>query len=103
MTHEQTPQQPPTPSAQLAALRRLVGTWTGSGGAAGRVTYEFLPGEFFLQQRVELEGDSLLIWAGEKGSPAHFEGRFSADDSVVAGEWVYPGGGGYSSTMTRLG
>jgi hypothetical protein len=49
----------------------------------------------------ELEGDTLTIWGGAKGSPAYFRGTFSADGNTLAGEWVYPGGG-YSSTMTRL-
>lgn len=49
----------------------------------------------------ELTGDQLTIWAGAKGSPAHFQGTFSADDSTVTGAWTYPGGGGYTSTMTR--
>ena len=51
----------------------------------------------------ELEGDTLTIWAGEKGSPAFYRGTFSADGNTASGEWVYPGGGGYSSTMTRIG
>lgn len=50
----------------------------------------------------ELSVDTLMIWAGEKGSPAYFEGRFNDNDTVMSGEWVYPGGGGYESTMTRL-
>ena len=49
----------------------------------------------------ELDGDTLRIWAGEKGSPAFFEGRFIEDGRVMSGAWVYPGGGGYASTMTR--
>lgn len=49
----------------------------------------------------ELEGDTLTIWAGAKGSPAHFVGTFSDDDRVLDGAWVYPGDGGYASTMTR--
>lgn len=49
----------------------------------------------------ELTGHELTIWAGEPGSPAHFRGAFSADDTVLDGAWVYPGGGGYDSTMTR--
>ncbi|MGF6824312.1 hypothetical protein M2317_003241 [Microbacterium sp. ZKA21] len=49
----------------------------------------------------ELEGDTLTIWAGAKGSPASFTGTFSDDDRVLDGAWVYPGDGGYSSTMTR--
>lgn len=51
----------------------------------------------------ELEGDTLTIWAGEKGSPAYYRGTFSADGNTASGEWVYPGGGGYSSNMTRIG
>lgn len=49
----------------------------------------------------ELEGDTLTIWAGAKGSPAYFQGTFGPDDRTLVGEWVYPGGGGYISTMTR--
>jgi hypothetical protein len=50
----------------------------------------------------ELSGDLLTIWGGERGSPAYFEGRFDADGDTVTGAWVYPGGGGYASTMTRV-
>ncbi|MEV5827591.1 hypothetical protein AB0L25_18680 [Spirillospora sp. NPDC052242] len=50
----------------------------------------------------ELEGDKLIIWAGAKGGPAYFEGTFDADDTTLTGEWVYPGGGGYASTSTRV-
>jgi hypothetical protein len=49
----------------------------------------------------ELEGDTLTIWGGEKGSPAYYKGEFSEDGTSVTGAWVYPGGGGYDSTMTR--
>lgn len=49
----------------------------------------------------ELEGDVLTIWAGAQGSPAYFRGSFGDGDRTMTGEWVYPGGGGYSSTMTR--
>jgi hypothetical protein len=49
----------------------------------------------------ELDGDVLTIWAGAKGSPAYFRGSFSEDDHVLDGAWVYPGEGGYASTMTR--
>jgi hypothetical protein len=51
----------------------------------------------------EVEGDTLTIWGGERGSPAYYRGRFSADGDSCAGAWVYPGGGGYQSTMTRIG
>ncbi|MFD1830420.1 hypothetical protein ACFSJS_12190 [Streptomyces desertarenae] len=51
----------------------------------------------------ELDGDTLTIWAGEKGSPAHFRGTFDATGDTLSGAWVYPGGGGYDSVMTRAG
>jgi hypothetical protein len=50
----------------------------------------------------ELTGDTLTIWAGAKGGPAYYQGTFNADGTAVAGEWTYPGGGGYASTMTRI-
>ena len=50
----------------------------------------------------ELSGDTLFIWAGSKGSPAYFKGQFSGDGNTNTGEWFYPGGGGYKSTMKRV-
>ncbi|MEU2908013.1 hypothetical protein ABZ771_34885 [Streptomyces globisporus] len=136
-----------TPSTELQALDRLVGTWKVTGGAEGTVRYEWMPGGFFLIQHVDLKqdgeqvsgmelignlrpfgeepgkdvvsryydsqgntldyvyelvGDKLTIWAGEKGSPAYFEGEFNAAGTKATGDWVYPGGGGYSSTMSRV-
>jgi hypothetical protein len=141
------PQRPPTPNPDLKPLERLVGTWNVSGGAQGRVTYEWMDGGFFLLQHVELEqygqritgmeiigherqfgaepsedirsrfydsmgntldyvyeleGDTLIIWGGEKGSPAYYKGRFSQDGTTISGAWVYPGGGGYEATSTRV-
>ncbi|HEY9375537.1 MAG TPA: hypothetical protein VIQ02_00395, partial [Jiangellaceae bacterium] len=49
----------------------------------------------------ELAEDTLTIWAGEKGSPAFYQGKFNAAGDSCTGSWVYPGGGGYDSTMTR--
>ena len=49
----------------------------------------------------ELDGATLTIWGGGKGSPAYYKGTFSDDGNTCAGAWVYPGGGGYESTMTR--
>jgi hypothetical protein len=49
----------------------------------------------------ELEGDTLTIWGGEKGSPAYSKGTFSDDGDTLSSEWVYPGGGGYRSTRSR--
>lgn len=50
----------------------------------------------------EVEGDTLTIWGGEKGSPAYYKGTFSPDGNTNSGAWVYPGGGGYASAMTRI-
>ncbi len=51
----------------------------------------------------ELEGDTLTIWAGERGSPAFYRGTFSDDSDTLTGAWHYPGGGGYEATSTRVG
>lgn len=50
----------------------------------------------------ELEGDTLTIWSGAKGSPAFYQGTFSADGSRLEGAWVFPGGGGYPSAAARV-
>jgi hypothetical protein len=50
----------------------------------------------------DLEGETLTIWGGERGSPAYYRGRFSDDGNTLTGSWVYPGGGGYSSTATKV-
>lgn len=50
----------------------------------------------------EVEGETLIIWGGEKGSPAYYRGTFSADGNALTGGWVYPDGGGYSTTTTRV-
>ena len=49
----------------------------------------------------EIEGDTLIIWGGEKGSPAFYTCVFSADGNDATGEWTYPGGG-YKSVMKRI-
>ncbi len=49
----------------------------------------------------EIKGNTFMIWGGEKGSPAFFKGTFSDDGNTCTGTWVFPGGGGYESTMTR--
>jgi hypothetical protein len=50
----------------------------------------------------ELQGGTLTIWGGAKGSPAYYKGTFSDDGNTLSGAWVYPGGGGYVSTATRV-
>jgi hypothetical protein len=49
----------------------------------------------------EVDENTLTIWGGYKGSPAYYKGTFSEDGNTVTGAWVYPGGGGYESNMTR--
>jgi hypothetical protein len=62
--------------------------------------FSFLDG-MVLDYVYELEGDTLIIWAGAKGSPAYFKGQFSEDGNSLTGAWVYPGGG-YQSKMSRV-
>lgn len=54
-----------------------------------------------LEYVYELEGDTLTIWAGEKGSPAYYRGTFYGGN-ILTGAWHYPGGGGYEATSTRV-
>lgn len=56
-----------------------------------------------LDYTYELEGDTLTIWFGERGSPAYYEGTLSENDGKLAGAWHYPGGGGYEAISTRVG
>jgi hypothetical protein len=63
--------------------------------------YSFLDG-MTLDYVYEIEGDTLTIWGGERGSPAYYKGEFSDDGNTLIGSWVYPGGGGYEATTTRV-
>lgn len=49
----------------------------------------------------EMDGETLVIWGGEKGSPAYCRGEFSEDGNTITSTWVYPGGG-YQTTGTRI-
>jgi hypothetical protein len=49
----------------------------------------------------ELDGDTLTIWGGFKGSPGYFRGTFDATGDHLTGDWVYPGGG-YHADMERI-
>ena len=63
--------------------------------------YSFLDG-MTLDYVYEIEGDTLTIWGGERGSPAYYKGSFSEDGNTLTGSWVYPGGGGYEATSVRV-
>ena len=63
--------------------------------------YSYLDG-MTLDYVYEIEGDVLTIWGGERGSPAYYKGQFSEDGNILTGRWVYPGGGGYEATSTRV-
>lgn len=62
--------------------------------------YSFLDG-MTLDYVYEMDGDTLTIWGGEKGSPAYYKGTFSEDGNTLTGGWVYPGGG-YEAVSTRV-
>ena len=79
--HEQRFMEAPSPE--------IKSRYYGSDGA----TYDYV---------YETEGDTLIIWGGEKGSPAYYKGTFSADGNRLTGSWVYPDDGGYSSVATRI-
>ena len=61
--------QAPTPHPDLKLLDRFVGTWDMTGrtldsdvdNVSGRNTFEWLPGGFFMQQRVNLNFSGLEI------------------------------------------
>jgi hypothetical protein len=63
--------------------------------------YSFLDG-MTLDYVYEVDDDTLTIWGGERGSPAYYKGKFSDDGNTLSGGWVYPGGGGYESTATKV-
>ncbi|SHE89592.1 hypothetical protein SAMN05444392_104184 [Seinonella peptonophila] len=50
----------------------------------------------------ERKGDQLTIWFGEKGSPAYCSAKFSEDGNTLSGAWIYPGGGGYTYTASKI-
>jgi Protein of unknown function (DUF1579) len=63
MADNSTQSQLPTPDPALKRLDRLVGTWSMEGhllgsdkmNIKGQATYRWLPGGFFLEQRVKLD------------------------------------------------
>jgi hypothetical protein len=77
--------------------------YVGWDADAGELRSHFFgAGGEHLEYTYRIEGDLLTIWFGGTDSPARFEGRFDADGTVNDGAWQWPGGG-YASTMTRVG
>lgn len=62
--------------------------------------YSYLDG-MTIDYVYEMDGNTLTIWGGEKGSPAYYRGTFSEDGNTLSGGWVYPGGG-YEAVSTRV-
>ncbi len=83
----------------------IIGHLQSFGAAPGKDIqsrfYSFLDG-MTLDYVYELDGDTLTIWGGERGSPAYYRGTFSDDGNTLMGAWVYPGGGGYESIARRV-
>jgi hypothetical protein len=48
----------------------------------------------------ELNGDTLTICGGSRGSDSRYIGTFSTDGTTLTGAWSWPGGG-YQTTTTR--
>jgi len=44
------------PNPALESLSRLLGDWTISGGASGRVTFKWMEGGFFMVQDIDMAG-----------------------------------------------
>jgi hypothetical protein len=61
VTDEHADAHQQTPSPDLKALDRLIGSWSIAGGARGSSTYEWREGGFFLLQHVDLEQDGQRI------------------------------------------
>jgi hypothetical protein len=82
--NDHTQMQPPGPEPALKALDMFVGMWDVTGRTAGadeddvsgRLAFEWLPGGFFLQQRVELDFAGMKIAALEVIGYDQGTGRF---------------------------
>ena len=100
--------QAPTPDPALRRLDRFVGTWTMEGrlvgsdevSVTGETTFRWLPGGFFLEQRVSLnflgmqiESQELIGYDPESGtfpsmvysnlSPTPLPYRWEVDDEIL--------------------
>jgi Protein of unknown function (DUF1579) len=108
MADDEAQGQMPTPDPALRRLDRFVGTWSMEGhlvgssenNIKGRATYRWLPGGFFLEQRIQLDfmglqidSQELIGYDPETGtfpstvfsnmSPAPVPYRWKVDDDTV--------------------
>lgn len=75
--------------------------WGAAPGAEIKTrVYSFMDG-LTLNYVYEMNGDDLMIWAGEKGSAAYMKGKFSDGGRTMNIEWFYPGGG-YKATAAKV-
>jgi hypothetical protein len=124
----QQPAQPPAPDPALKLLDRFLGTWEVHGRTVGaeaddvdgRIAFEWLPGGFFLQQRVDLrftdfhvEGLEIIgydpatgtypstVYPNMFGTPIPYRWELDGDDVTITtdmlggifhGRWSQDGG-----------
>jgi hypothetical protein len=54
----------------------------------------------------DIEGDTLTIWFGERGSDNFYRGRFSKEGDTLTGRWQWPRGdgktGGFELNAARI-
>jgi hypothetical protein len=127
-TDERAASAPPEPDPALRKLDRLVGTWELRGrtlgsdeeDVSGRTSFEWLPGGFFLQQRVELDfagyavqGLEIIgydpatgrfpstVYANMVGTPIPYEHELEGDRWTIRTELA--GGATYRGTFSRDG
>jgi hypothetical protein len=109
------PQMPPPPDPALRKLDRFVGTWEMKGrtldsdvdNVSGRTTFEWLPGGYFLTQRVkltftgyEVEGLEVIrydpetgtfpstVYPSLAGTPIPYEWRIDGDELTITTEML---------------
>jgi hypothetical protein len=120
--------QPPGPDPALRRLDRFVGRWELKGrtldsdhdNVFGTTTYEWLPGEFFLQQRIELNfmgmdirGLELIgydpatgrfpstVYSSLVGTPIPYEYDIQGDQVIIRTELA--GGATFTGTFSEGG
>jgi hypothetical protein len=120
--------QLPAPDPELKRLDRFVGTWELRGrtqgsqedDVSGRIAFEWLPGGYFLQQRIEIHfagfdvgGLELIGYDPERGvypstvfsnligTPLAYEYRLDGDDVTIHTE--VGGGATYRGTFSPDG